>query len=29
MKLNIQIQKLDIIFLTDIHTSRDNLQKLA
>ena len=29
MKLNIQIQKLDIIFVSDIHSSKDNLQKLA
>lgn len=28
-KLNIQVQKLDIIFLTDIHTNHQNLEKLA
>jgi Icc-related predicted phosphoesterase len=29
MKLNIQIQKLDIILVSDIHSSKDNLHKLA
>ena len=28
-KLNIEVSKLDIIFLTDIHDSRENLEKLA
>jgi Icc-related predicted phosphoesterase len=28
-RLNIQVQKLDIIFLTDIHGSQENLEKLA
>lgn len=29
MKLNIQVQKLDIIFISDIHNNRGNLHKLA
>lgn len=28
-KLNIQVQKLDIIFISDIHNHRENLEKLA
>ena len=28
-RLNIQVQKLDLIFLTDIHNNRHNLEKLA
>ncbi len=29
MKLNIQVQKLDLIFLSDIHNNSGNLEKLA
>ena len=28
-KLNIQVQNLDIIFLSDLHDNRKNLDKLA
>ena len=28
-KLNIQVSKLDIIFVTDIHSNHDNLERLA